>query len=954
MGFGLVGVAAQTASSPSQKVTAEQATFFETKIRPVLAENCLPCHGKTTQLSGLRLDTLAGLMKGGASGRCVVLGDPNKSLLIQAVRQTGKLKMPQGGKLKPAEVADLEAWVKMGAPWPESSKAMGDTLWSLQPVKKPALPVVRNKAWVRNPIDAFVLAGLEAKRLAPAPEADRRALLRRVTYDLTGLPPTAADVAAFVGDKSPGAYEKVVDRLLSSPRYGERWGREWLDVARYADTKGYVFEEDRNYPNAYTYRDWVIRSINEDLPYNQFIIDQLAADRLSSVINGDDKRPLAALGFLTVGRRFLNQQPDIIDDRIDVTMRGLEGFTVACARCHDHKFDPIPTQDYYSLYAIFASSQEIAEPISEKSIREPWEQFNKQVTECENGINEIADTQTKLLRKKDRKSLPADVDQVLQSIREETIPTGDSLTKLSSAFEPAKRAELASLQNRLTQLQKSPPRTPEFAMAMVDKPNPSDGVIFKRGNPANPGEAAPRRFLACLSKPERPHWTGDSGRLELAEAIASKDNPLTARVFVNRVWQGHFGAGIVRTPSDFGHQGEKPTDPTLLDYLASTFMENGWSMKKLHRLIVTSATYRQSSEASAAKINADPDNRLWGRANRQRLDLEEMRDSLTAVAGSLDCAKVGGKSVDLWSEPFTNRRAVYGFIERQNLPGIFKTFDFATPDSTSAKRFVTTVPQQALFFMNSPLVIERAKEVADRPEIKGAQDDGQRIRRLYQVLFQRLPDKEETMLGLQYLGSHALTPTERPRGPWSYGYGSLDAAGKRVTSFTPFLDFSESGYHVSSQFPDPQLGYLILNKTGGHPGHDSAHSVIRRWTAPAAMKIAIEGELAHGQDQGDGVRGLIVSSRSGVLGQWKVHKGSAPTQVSSGAVQKGDTIDFVVDPMGSDSFDSFSWAPKIRALDGSSSWDASTNFGPPPGAPLSRLALYIQALLMTNEFMFLD
>lgn len=953
MAYGISG-GVQTAAPVA---TAEQATFFETNIRPVLSTSCLGCHGKDVQLGGLRLDSREAIMKGGVSGPAIVPGDPEKSLLIQAIRQTGKLKMPQGGKLDSPQIAAFEAWVKASAPWPAGSGTKEPKpLWSLQPVVKPAVPKVKNAAWPKNPIDSFVLARLETSKQGPAPEADRRTLIRRVTYDLTGLPPTAAEVDAFLADKTPKAYEKVVDRLLGSPRYGERWARHWMDVARYADTKGYVFEEDRTYPNAYSYRDWLIDAFNNDLPYDKFITEQLAADRLPEVRDGDDKRPLAALGFLTIGRRFLNSQPDIIDDRIDVTMRGFQAFTVGCARCHDHKFDPIPTQDYYSLYAIFASSEEAVEPISEKPIRDPWIQFNQQVASTEAEIRAVSMTQTKRLReieKNPNSGLSDEVKQVLKGIREETIPEGDNLKKLAKAFEPAESERLAGLQKNLGDLKANAPKMPKLAMAMHDRPNPSDGVIFKRGNPGNPGEPAPRRFLKALSKPnvEREHWTKDSGRLELAQSIASRDNPLTARVFVNRLWQDNFGAGIVRTPSDFGHQGEKPTDPKLLDYLATTFMDNGWSIKKLQRLMVTSATYRQSSDVSKAAFEADPDNRNWGRMNRRRLDLEQMRDSLVFAAGKLDTSQTGGKSVDLWSQPFTDRRAMYGFVERQNLPGIFRTFDFASPDSTNARRFQTTVPQQALFFMNSPFSVEQAKALVSRPEIKSATDDAQRVQRLYRLLFERAPDADEKAAGVAYLrkGSPATVGSE-----WQYGYGKFDGVSKRVSAFAPMAEFAEGSYRVGKAFPDPQLGYLMLNPQGGHPGHDGEHAVIRRWVAPATMTVQISGTLSHGQSQGDGVRARVVSSRAGLVAEWQAHNSTAKTDVATIAVQKGDTLDFVVDPIANDGYDAFGWAPLVRSADGKQVWDASAGFSSPPPAALSRLVLYAQALMMTNEFMFVD
>ncbi len=959
------GIAGLAVSFPGTvqlpQATPDQTVFFESKIRPVLAENCYSCHGSTSQSGGLRLDNSAGILKGGSSGIALISKDLGKSLLLVAVHQTGSLKMPPGKRLKADEISNLETWIGMGAPWPAESIAPKAQLWSLKPVTKPPIPKVTNSKWIRNPIDNFIVSKLESQKLTPAGEADRRTLIRRVTYDLIGLPPSSKEVEEFLADKSPGAYEKVVSRLLASPQYGERWARQWLDVARYADTKGYVFEEDRNYPNAYTYRDWVIDALNRDLPYDQFVTQQLAADCLPEIQNGDNKKPLAALGFLNIGRRFLNSQPDIIDDRIDVTMRGFQGFTVACARCHDHKFDPIPTQDYYSLYGVFASTSEVKAPISDKSIRDPWQLFNQKETATVEALKshvmlQVSKLRTMLTSPSLSKKLGDGVKQALQAVRPEVVPDGVNLSVLADAFDPADKAKMAALQAELENLRKGAPTTPEFAMAMQDNPNPRDGVVFKRGNPGSPGEVAPRRFLLALSKPgeDRSLWKKGSGRLQLAQSITSKDNPLTARVFVNRVWQGHFGAGIVRTPSDFGYQGDRPTHPELLDYLASTFMDGGWSVKKLHQVIVTSATYRQSSTVSAATFNADPENRFLSHMNRRRLDLEQLRDSAFLAAGRLDQSKVGGKSVDLWSAPYTPRRALYGFVERQNLPGIFRTFDFASPDSTSARRFLTTVPQQALFFMNSPLSIEQAKIATARPELVGASDDTQRIKRLYQLLFARQPDASEIAAGLRYLKPGSQAKVAAPQSEWRYGFGEYDVATKKTTAFTPLSYFGENSYRVSKDLPDPKLGYIILNPDGGHPGRDAAHQLVRRWVAPENLIVQVKARLKHSNAGGDGVKARIVSSREGLLGEWVVHNSMTQTEVGSINVQKGDTLDFIMDPQTNDGFDATEWSPTIESTDGKRVWSAKSGFGPPPGEPLTRLTLYAQALMMTNEFLFVD
>ena len=715
-------LAGAAAAAPSNEQGIE---FFEKHVRPVLVSKCQSCHGVKKQRGGLRLDTRAALLKGGDTGAVVVPGEPGKSLLIKVVRYDGDVQMPPKGKLSDEAVANLTAWIKMGAPWPQESvntknqpssvEEVRRTHWAFRPVKKPALPAVKKPSWVKTPIDAFVLAGLEAKSLTPSPAADRRTLLRRLTFDLHGLPPTPEEVADFEKDRAPDAYARLVDRLLASPRYGERWGRHWLDVARYADSKGYVFQEERRYPFAYTYRDYVIRAFNEDLPYDQFVLQQLAADRLPL---GEDKRPLAALGYLTLGRRFLNNVHDIIDDRIDVTMRGLQAMTVGCARCHDHKFDPIPQKDYYSLYGVFSSS---VEPKDLPLIGHPEQTVA------------LAAFEKELAKRKD----------AVEKYRNEH---KDELAKGNRKF----RDGLRALQKRVDQWQVTAPDAPPRAMVLNDKPSPETPHVFLRGNPRNRGPVVPRQFLEVVAGEKRKPFRQGSGRLELARAIAERNNPLTARVLVTRIWLHHFGAGLVRTPSDFGLRGEPPTHPQLLDWLAATFLDDGWSIKKLHRLILLSNTYRQSSSDDPRLLQMDPDNRLLARMNRQRLDFEAMRDSLLAVAGRLDPA-MGGRAVELTTAPFTTRRTVYGFIDRQNLPGLFRTFDFASPDTSTPQRYATTVPQQALFLMNSPFVIEQARHFLQRPDVAGQTKDEAKIKRMYQLTYGRDADASEIALGLRFL-----------------------------------------------------------------------------------------------------------------------------------------------------------------------------------------------------------
>ncbi len=915
--FVFTAPAVRAADRPSPREVA----FFEKQVRPVLAEHCFRCHGPDKQKADLRLDSRAALLQGGESGAAVVPGNPNRSILIRAVRHDGAVKMPPKKKLPDQVVAALAAWVKMGVPWPAETKAAPKSSprggaepwkkhWAFQPVRKPALPAVRDGRWPLSPVDHFVLAKLEAGGMTPSRPADRRTLIRRATFDLVGLPPTPEEVAAFEADQAPDAFARLIDRLLASPRYGERWGRHWLDVARYADTKGYVFLEERRFPYSYTYRDWVIRAFNEDLPYDRFVVQQLAADRLPL---GEDRRPLAALGFLTVGRRFLNNPHDIIDDRIDVVSRGLLGLTVTCARCHDHKFDPVPMRDYYSLYGVFASSVEPPElPLIGTPEQTPaYQAFERELHAREAKLNAFvaqhtgdllkrfraqavdyllavyaqqhrftaeqpapvraADFNPRLVRRwqayldrarsrhdpvlapwlafaalgpKDfpakapalaakfaanadpmrrinplvAKALagkpPASIRQVAQ-VYAGLLATADrkwqqavelaSIQKGSAApqalADPAQEAlrqvlygpgspvnlprrelirfvdrkvrdEATNLRRRVEQWKATAPAAPPRAMVLNDLPQPVAPRVLLRGNPNNPGPVVPRQFLAVLSGPDRQPFRHGSGRLEMARAIADPRNPLTARVMVNRLWLHHFGAGLVRTPSDFGLRSDPPTHPELLDYLAARFVEEGWSVKALHRLIMLSRTYQQDSADNPDYALKDPENRLLWKVSRSRLDFEALRDSFLAVSGRLDL-QVGGRPVELTTAPFSGRRTVYGFIDRQNLPGLFRTFDFASPDATNPQRFTTTVPQQALFLLNSPFVVEQARALVARPALTRLKTPQEQIQALYQRLYGRAAEPDEVALGLRFLeaasrptADKAALPAAAPLTPW--------------------------------------------------------------------------------------------------------------------------------------------------------------------------------------------
>ena len=879
----------------------KQVEFFEARIRPVLAENCFRCHGEKKQKAGLRLDSRQALLKGSEEAPVVVPGQPDKSRLIQAIRHQGKIKMPPENKLPAQAIADLTTWIKMGVPWPDSTTAKKDPdtdawkkHWAFQPIRNPSPPMVKDRSLCQETIDRFILAKLEEKDLSLSPLADRRTLIRRATFDLIGLPPTPHEVAAFEADQSPDAFAKVVDRLLASPHYGERWGRYWLDVARYADTKGYVFFQEAAFPWAYTYRDYVIRSFNEDLPYDRFILEQLAADQLIGP-EAKDRRPLTAMGFVTLGGRFMNNQHDILDDRIDVVTRGLLGLTVTCARCHDHKYDPIPSKDYYALYGVFASSVEPEVPPlflpaprteayakfdNELSIREKkltdfvqarhaelvksartraaeyllaahalrdqpsteefmliadtgdlnptmivrWQAYLERMRKSQNPVwtlwhafaelpaqefaakaadvigrlqkgrqnslvakafagkppttmKEVAGRYSKLLNDVDRR-WQAKLDLAKQAGRMPELLEPAAMELLQVFYSPGAPAnvplsrfgDLALLPDRVSQARLQELRkaleswrasgagAPPRAMVLEDLPAPYPPRVFLRGNPNNPGASVPRRYLSMFGK--QPPFQKGSGRLELAQAIASRNNPLTTRVLVNQVWLHHFGVGLVRTPGDFGLRSDPPSHPELLDHLASAFMSDGWSIKKLHRRIMLSRVYQQKSDDRPECKSVDPDNRLLWKMNRRRLDFEAMRDALLAVARKLD-RKVGGPSVPNISAPTSTRRTLYGHLDRLNLPGLYRTFDFPSPDATSPERDQTTVPQQALFMMNNPFVLECAKQVPRRPELAAEKQQTRKVETLYRLLYGRPPVPAELALANEFIGTGSEVAWQR-------------------------------------------------------------------------------------------------------------------------------------------------------------------------------------------------
>ena len=675
-------------------VSEEDAIFFERSVRPLLAARCWDCHSGEEPEASLRLDAWDAMVGGGDSGPAVVPGKPAESLLVTAIHYHDDLQMPPDGKLRAQEIEILIEWIRRGAPWPNSPvppraaksnqfeiTAEDRAFWSFEPITDPPVPTTSNESWSRTSIDSFVLARLEAADLAPSPAADKRTLIRRATFDLVGLPPTPEEIDEFLADDSPDAFARVVDRLLASPHYGERWGRHWLDVARYGEDQAHTFEA-RHYTQGFRYRDWVVAALNDDMPYDEFVRAQLAAD----LIGGDDatNEHLPALGFFAIGPVYYGdrQKLDQMDDRIDTLTRGILGLTVACARCHDHKFDPISTADYYALAGIIASTEYVEAPL-------------------------VSPDEAK-------------------------------------AAEEAEAARLKK--NKQKRKRNAPPPYPHVHAIRDAKPRTLR--VHIRGNPETLGDDVPRRYLSILAEDEPKTFDEGSGRLELADAIACRDNPLTARVIVNRVWKHHFGQGLVRTPSNFGRRGERPTHPELLDHLASRLIDSGWSLKSLHREIMLSAVYQQSSAADEERALVDPENRLLWRMNRRRLEVEVWRDAMLAVSATLDDS-LGGPPVELANKD-NRRRTIYGFVSRHNLNPLLRLFDFPDPNITSDGRPVTTVPLQQLFVLNSPFMARSAKALAARCCDDEA-DAPARIERMFALAFGRPPTEAELHLGLSFL-----------------------------------------------------------------------------------------------------------------------------------------------------------------------------------------------------------
>ncbi len=887
--------------------TTDPAEFFEKRIRPLLVANCAKCHNPKAQVAQLDLTTAEGFAKGGESGLLINKEKPEESRLLKAISYDDTLKMPPTSKMKAEEIAALTEWVKMGAPWPSAKTDVAAAskpsapkstrefteeekkFWAFQPLGNPAVPKVKNANWVKSPVDAFILARLEEKNLTPAPPADKLTLLRRATYDLTGLPPSEQEIKDFLADSSPKAFEKVVERLLASPRYGEKWGRNWLDVARYADSTGN--DEDHRYPFAWKYRDYVIASFNNDLPYDQFVREQIAGDLLPSK-NGSEvnQRGIIATGFLALGPKAVAQQDkkkmlyDVYDEQVDVTSKAFLGMTLACARCHNHKFDALLTKDYYSMINIFASTRSFSNPDSHVSAvfekplvpKTEWEKYQaarreyqakekrartemdeivdavreptvkqqaphvaeymlaahkvysssapvEEVARQTNLSDEVLKRWVKFLKPEDltpqhllawRNAKPETLAAVAQDYQRSfqtrlsawnervakwrieyqkaiaenktALPdkpkfeAGDdrffdgvyfenegpfSLSvKEKTKFTAAQQQRVSELQKELETLKKSAPAEPELACAIEDG-EPVTQKVFVRGDYNNPGEEAPKAFPAILTAFDtKPNFSG-SGRLQLAEWLTQPEHPLTSRVMTNRIWQWHFGEGLVRTPDNFGKMGERPSHPELLDFLAREFVKSGWSIKSMHRLVMLSSTYQMASVNPNLAENADADNRLLTRFNRRRLTVEELRDGLLAIDGSIDLTMGGSLQQGRGTDGENNqgrlslnpeklkRRTIYIPLRRANLPTLLNLFDFGDATSMAGKRQLTNVSTQALFWLNSEFLADSSVSMAKALLADASLNDSSRIETLYVRVLNRKAEKEEIEQATKYIAA---------------------------------------------------------------------------------------------------------------------------------------------------------------------------------------------------------
>ena len=994
-------------------VADDEQLTYEKHIRPILKAHCFDCHGATDALKGkLDLRLVRFMAKGGESGPAIVPGKPDDSFLIERI-ESGEMP-PGDAKLPKAEIEIFRRWIAAGAatarPEPEKIDAgIGISpeereFWSFQPIARPDVPQFSKADRVRTPIDALLLAAMKSKGLSFSRDADKRTLTRRAYLDLIGLPPTPKQVNGFVNDGSPHAWENLIDKLLDSPHYGERWGRHWLDVAGYADSEGYT-NKDQLRKYAYRYRDYVIRSFNQDKPFDQFLLEQLAGDEMVARpyknLTTDQIEKLTATGFLRMaadgtgsGANNPVGRNQVMADTIKIVSTSLLGLSVGCAQCHDHRYDPIPQQDYYRFRAIF----------------EPAINWNNWKTPDQRRVSLYTDADRKKsaeieadAKKTDAEKNKKQAHYIDEALEKELLKYKEPLRgKLRTAYKtpgnkrnneqkkllkqnPAvnitggnlyqynqKHAdEIKAYNKQIGEIRAKKP-VEGFLRVLSEVPgNVPTTKIFHRGDHRAPKDAVDpggltiaaaigKRFAAPVNDSNAP-TTGR--RTAYAKWLTSGKHPLLARVLVNRIWLHHFGRAIVGTPSDFGVLGEKPTHPRLLDWLASEFVVptisfnrepaatarqdaktntslRPWSLKRFHKLIMLSTAYRQSSITDQQKESLDPANSLYWRKPIQRLDAEVIRDSIILACGKLNTKMFGppipikedavgqivvgidnkgasntpGKDISLNGEEF--RRSVYITVRRSQPVAFLRTFDAPVMEVNCERRDTSTVAPQALMLMNSDFMLKHARFFAERLRAETPKDFP-------------LPD----------LGKH--NAFQLLKTTWQFGYGNFDGVKGQTANFQPLPHWTGSAWQGGPKRPDPKLGWVIINASGGHTGNDQQHAAIRRWTAPKDGTVTVSGKLHHPSKAGDGVRSRVVSSRAGLLGQWTAQHSDADTSVASFEVRRGDTIDFITDCRGNSSFDSFGWQVdlKLTADDETAvAWNSAKGFHGPIGnhPPIAR------------------
>jgi hypothetical protein len=954
---------------------------FERHVRPVLKAYCLDCHGAGEKLRGgldLRLKRFA--MKGGKNGPAVIAKDPANSPLLQRLK-TGE--MPPGEKKVPADqIAVIEKWIAAGAPGLREEPAQlppgiditpeERAYWFYQPIRPVAPPAFGPADRVRTPVDAFLLAKLREKKLSFNEDADRLTLIKRATFDLTGLPPTQQEIDAFLADPAADAYEKLIDRLLASPHYGERWARHWLDVAGYADSSGDGVT-DTPRPHAWKYRDYVVRAFNEDRPLDRFITEQLAGDELApppwNNLDHAKAELLTATGFLrtapdpTASSNGRAEAEQALEGTLKIVGSALLGLTVGCAQCHDHRYDPIPQADYFRLRAVFEPALNPAKwrtPAQRRvSLYTDADRARAAAVEAEAAKMQAAlnERQAKYVRAAFEKELgkfPAEQRDRLRAAFDTPEPKRDAAQKQLVAANPKlninpgvlyqydERAadELKKVQEKINAKRAEKP-VEDFLDVLNEVPGEIPAThLHYRGDyrqpkgQVQPGDltiAAPEgaRFEIAPRDEKLPSSSGR--RLAFARHLTSGNHPLLGRVLVNRIWLHHFGRGIVDTPGDFGVLGQRPTHPELLDWLAAELVHQGWSMKQMHRLLMTSTAYRQSSRRTAAQDAVDAGNALYGRYPLRRLDAEALRDRMLATAGRLDHTLYGppvpvtedavGQGVVPDDKP---RRSLYLQARRTKPVSFLAAFDAPTGELNCERRQAATNAPQALMLMNGDFALQQAGHLARR------------------IRAEMPADYERAALA----GLIARFP--RHAEAWQYGYGTYDPGMKRLARFAPLPHWTGSAWQGGPVLPDPKLGWVIVHAAGGHAGDDAARASVRRWVAPRDGTVAVSGKFGHASPSGDGVRGRVVSGRQGLLGEWTVKNQQTDTAAAAMQVKAGDTLDFVVDCRENVNADSYTWAATVTLTDtagGKETWSSATDFRGPSSSSLVQQAAFAWRLV---------